>query len=202
MIREKAIFSKIIHIKFSDQQIFDIAVSGFRPSKCPCPVCGAIGCFHKIQSYERDMISILNGKRVNLTVSVPRFLCESCGHTHAVIPDILIPFGSYSLRFILTILRKYLLRSCTVSAFCEHWGIAISTLYGWIHLFTDQYNIWCCAIDRTLWLCQDALDDVFSSASFPSGFYQRFGFSFLQHRKTSPASPMPRTDRRRRASST
>jgi transposase InsO family protein len=39
---------------------------------------------------------------------------------------VLIPFSSYSLRFILTILWKFTIRKCSVLAFCEKYYISIS----------------------------------------------------------------------------
>ena len=202
MIREKAIFIKLNQLYFSDQQLFDMALSDFKPSKCTCPKCGAIGRLKPIQPYKRDMISISEHKRIETVLSVPRFLCRSCGHTHALLPDILIPFGSYSLRFVLTVLLGYLTRSCTVDAFCDHWQIAVSTLYTWIHLFIDQFNAWCKVLDRILWLCHDAICSITRTPAFPSAYFQRFGFSFLQGRQTSPSGTPPLPDRRRKPHST
>ncbi len=178
-----------------------MAVSGFVPAKCPCPKCGAIGRLKQIRSYKRDMISVSNNERTSIVLSVPRFLCSSCGHTHALLPDVLIPFGSYSLRFVLAVLLEYLGRSCTVADLCGHWQISIPTLYGWIHLFTEQYNAWCGILDRILWVCRDAVHAVTSVQAFPSDFFSRFGFSFLQGHQTSPSGVMPLPDRRRRFNS-
>lgn len=200
MIREKAIFFKLNQIHFSDKQLFEQALSDFVPSKCSCPACGAVGRFEKAQSYNRFLISVSHGERIETVVSVPQIKCTSCGHTHAILPDILIPFGSYSLRFILTILYRYLTRPGTVADFCEHWGIAISTLYGWIHLFIDQYNAWCRVLDRILWICKDAIGAIRSFHAFPSDFFHRFRFSFLQRQKTSPTVPVLHQDRRRKTS--
>jgi hypothetical protein len=101
------------------------------------------------------MISVYKGKRIQTTLTIPRYLCESCGRTHALLPDVLIPFGSYSLRFVLTILRAYKNRTGTVAELCMDWEIAISTLYGWIHLFIDHHNAWCRILDRILYLFKE-----------------------------------------------
>lgn len=122
MILEKAIFIKINQLHFSDQQLFDAATSGFIPSKCSCSKCNTIGRLTEIHSYKRDMISVENGKRIDTTLIIPRYRCDSCGRTHALLPDVLIPYGSYSLRFILFILQAYLHRSCTVAELCEAAG--------------------------------------------------------------------------------
>ena len=202
MIREKAIFIKLNQLHFSDQQLFDITVAGFKPSSCRCPKCGAVGQFSRIRPYRRFMISVDHGRRSDTELIVPRLRCDSCGGTHALLPDSLIPFGSYSLRFVLTILLAYLNRNGTVTGLCEHWGIAISTLYSWVHLFRTHYNAWCRVLDRIQWVTTDSLASVSDFAAFPSGFLARFGFSFLQGRRTSPSGPAPRIDRRRRTTVT
>ena len=175
-----------------------MATAGFDPDKCSCPECGAVGRFNEIQPYERYMISVEQQERIDHRLSVRRFLCESCGYTHALLPNVLIPYGSYSLRFILTVLISYLERTCTVAELCEHWCIAVSTLYEWIHLFIDQFNSWCQILDRIIWICRNAIDAVSSVTSFPSAFFSRFAFSFLQGKKTSLSVRPPSVNRQRR----
>ena len=130
MIRAKSISGKLNLINISDQQLFDCCIADFNPSMHICPNCGAIGWFSHAASYERTMITVIRGKRQEISVAVPRLKCESCSHTHAILPDCLIPFGSYSVRFVLQILLTYLNRNCTVAALCDKWQISISTLYG------------------------------------------------------------------------
>ena len=118
-------------------------------------------------------------------VLIPLYQCPSCGHSHAILPDVLIPFGSYTLRFILTVLKAYLERTCTVRILCEHWKIAVSTLYGWIHCFAAHFSIWRSIFFHISWVTKQALNQVEEEESFPSAFSSRFGFSFLQLRSAS-----------------
>lgn len=196
MIRETAIVIKLNQLNISDQQLFDHAISSFKTSKCSCPGCGALGHMSYFSSYRRDLISVSEGKRVEASLTVPRFRCISCGRTHAILPDVLIPFSSYSLRFIIAVLLEYLQHKRTVADLCEHWEISVSTLYGWIHLFLDHYNSWCRSLDRILWISHGAVSAVCGTDSFPSLFCSQFRFSFLQRHKTSPSNPMPPPDRR------
>lgn len=196
MIREKAVFNKLNQLSFSDRKLFDLAVAAFDPLAHCCPLCHALGQFQQIHSYERDLIYISCGKRKQISLSVPRFQCTSCGHTHAVLPDILIPFGSYSLRFILTVLKEYLNRTVPVADLCLRWDIAISTLYDWIHLFQKHYNSWCRILDRVHWVTMSALLKVADSPEFPSFFSRQFGFSFLQSCQTTQILPILSQSRR------
>ena len=203
MIHEKAIFIKLNQLKVSDQQLFDAALSDFKPSECSCPICHAVGRIVPLQSsYTRTMISVSNGKRVDCEISIPRYQCESCGHTHGLLPDCLILYSSFTPRFILTILCAYLNRSCSVADFCKHWDIAISTLYDWIHRFIDHHNAWCRILDRILWITKQAIDRISSITALPSDFFSRFHRSFLQRCKTTPSGCPPPPDRRYRRPST
>ena len=188
MIRVKTIFGKVFFLKTSDRQLFSSAIQAFSPSGEACPHCGAIGRCEFHDSYLRWLISIENGRRSDGLVSIPRVLCASCGRTHAILPDVLIPYGSYSLRFILVILNVYLARTSTVHEFCASWGIAVSTLYTWIHLFENQASLWLGILKELKHLTASSFDAICSQDTLPSSFFQRFGFSFLQPRRFRSAT--------------
>lgn len=185
MIRVKTILGKIFSLKTSDRQLFSSALQAFSPSRAVCPQCGAIGCCNFHDSYTRWLISIENGKRSDMLVSIPRVMCASCERTHAILPDVLIPYGSYTLRFILVILNSYLARTSTVQELCSSWGIAVSTLYGWVNLFQEQASVWLGAINEVKRLNTLSIDEICTQDSFPSAFHKKFGFSFLQPRRTT-----------------
>jgi hypothetical protein len=92
-----------------------------------CAACGAFGRCAPYASYTRWVVSIQRGVREEYELCVERVICNSCGHTHALLSDVLIPYGSYSLRFILHVLRAYLIRMGTVAALCVSFSIAVST---------------------------------------------------------------------------
>lgn len=189
MITVKALVDKLNLISFSDEQLFSQAASQVDLSRVRCPVCGSVGrcCGHS--SYVRTMITVVNGRRKEVEVEVPRVLCESCHHTHSLLPDVLIPHGSYSLRFILFVLEAYLKRTEPVAALCERWAISVSTLYDWIHLFRDQHNLWARVLERIAWVTESALAKIRDIPSFPSRFFAQFGFPFLHGWKTAASHP-------------
>jgi len=126
------------------------------------------------------MISISNGKRVEYIINIHRFKC-TCGHTHAILPDILIPYGSYSLRFILTVLCDYLIRHCSVEEFCTKYHIVKSTLYCWIHMFIDHFNLLSGILKSIDVLTSEALAFIYSYDSLPKEFWvvSKFDSTFL-----------------------
>lgn len=195
MIRVKSIFGKLNFIDFSDELLFHTYIDTFSTQNLSCPYCGCIDNFDSFASYQRDMITVVDGFRKQVTLTIPRLQCNSCGHTHALLPDVLIPYGSYSLHFILHILHQYLHRTTSVQVLCDTWEISISTLYGWIHLFEAQGSLWLGILERIIKLNQEGLLRVAHISDFPALFYLRYKFSFLQHhtiatlsRKTTDSS--------------
>ena len=192
MIRAKSVLSKLILLHMPDLELLALAEEKLAVDRICCPDCGTKGSCRHINSYQRMVITVLGGIRVEEVVRIPRVQCLACKGTptHALLPDVLIPHRSYSLRFILFVLRAYLARRGTVRELCEHWQIAVSTLYEWIHLFVDQYNLWCKVLDRISWVCKQALDRISAIPAFPSVFFNTFRFSFLQRPKATQSPPV------------
>ena len=184
MIRAKAITFKLFLIRFSDIQLYKSVISNTSLSHCTCPHCKSTSStFHSF--YNRYLISFEKGQRVDSSISVCRVQCNSCRHTHAILPDIITPFGSYSLRFVITVLFAYISQKHTVAHLCDKYGISLSTLYVWKNLFYEHYNAWLSASKRFLALSRTAIYSFLSEISLPCRFFQRFGFSFLQQRNTT-----------------
>ena len=98
MIRKNSLFYKLIRIKSSSKLLFDSFMAGFRPEMESCPVCGASHSCTTHASYERNLIDFIQGRPVYHTIKVIRVIC-SCGHTHAILPDLIIPYNTYGVFF-------------------------------------------------------------------------------------------------------
>lgn len=77
-----------------------------------------------------------------VSVTVQRYRCSSCVHTHALLPNPLVPYSAYSLRFILLVLRDCFLQSAYVQEICERAEISVSTLYRRKVLFLAHKALW------------------------------------------------------------
>ena len=187
MIRALAILCKLNSIKLSDKQLFDMCLSHPDLTHQVCPCCGSCSNHSIYSSYKRTMITFSGGHRTNLEVSIPRIKCH-CGHTHAIIPDVLIPYGSYSLRFILIVLFKYLVRSSSIAELCDKYQISRSTLYEWIHLFIHHFNLWIGKIGEIKSLCLSAIRTIRTFEGFPNHFFRSFRHSFMQPRPKATSS--------------
>jgi transposase-like protein len=183
MIRVFGLFCKLNLINLSAHEVFLRAMLVVNILDHPCSFCS---CTHpdwqKHASYERYLISFEHGHTVTYVVTITRYKCPSCGHTHAILPEHLIPYSSYSLPFILTVLRDYYTRPITVEKLCSEYGIAVSTLYAWHSLFLTHKKLW-------LGLLEDYISspDTFLSELLPfpswqllNGFFTSMRYSFLQ----------------------
>ena len=136
MIRAFSLLLKLKTSGLSDLHLFEILTETALRCPGPCPSCGSsFPAYRQMQPYSRFMISAENGKRVERQISVQRLRCSLCGHSHAILPECLIPYGSYTVGFILAVLEAYLSRKSRVDTLCDQWQISISTLYSWIHRF-------------------------------------------------------------------
>ena len=114
MIREKSLFCKLIHIKSSSKVLFDSFMAGFHPQLQTCPCCGTKGNCRIHAYYDRSLADFMGGAPVRHSLCIMRLIC-TCGHTHAILPDFIIPYSGYGLFFILRVLAVYFLRK-TASA--------------------------------------------------------------------------------------
>ncbi len=107
-----------------------------------CPACGSRGNCAAHASYTRSLIEYESGKVVYHRVKIRRVRCGSCGHTHAILPEHIVPYSTYSLLFILRVLAGHFLRLGTVEQLCRRYAISPSMLYQWKALFLEHKAVW------------------------------------------------------------
>jgi ribosomal protein S27AE len=161
-----------------------------------CPKCGALGVLAEHGSYDRGLTSIKHGKYADYQLKPKRFYCSSCISTHALLPDVIIPYCTYSIRFMLHALLAYLKRGDkTVEQTCEQLGIAISTLYEWKKNLINQMNLF-----LGYMLAKEASILTFIEGLYASDeclsvrlsvFYHKHDFSFMQNKNITPQSIPP-----------
>ena len=183
MIRKNSLFCKIIRIKTSSKSLFLDFMASFQPESEECPCCHSTGNCKTHATYQRSMIDIIHGKPVYQDICITRIICESCGHTHAILPDTIIPYSQYGIFFILRVLGEYFAHVKTVAALCEAYSITASMLYRWKDLFLKNRSVWLTVLElseQSPWdfirlLC---ITDPFSN--FSTAFFRLTGTSFLQ----------------------
>lgn len=185
MIRVFCAFGKTFFNKISDLVLFNRFMDTFKAKKVTCPSCGSKHSCSKFAFYTRNMISYEKGTVVCRIVSIPRVYCNSCDSTHAILPDILIPHGSYSLTFILSVLNAYYQGKQTVAYLCSHFQISVSTLYTWVHMFKLQKKLWLGVLRNAQVSSLEFLDHILTVESFTDSFHSTFKVSFMQNLKTT-----------------
>ena len=91
MIRIFNLFCKLKEIKISDQEWFDQAFRRLSLPEQSCPYCHSKGNLIPHDSYFRYMVSLKDNRPVTVILRVRAVKCTSCGHTHALLPEMLIP---------------------------------------------------------------------------------------------------------------
>ena len=115
----------------------------FHPHDYKCPFCPAeYPDWKKHAVYDRYLISFENGITITYRITITRYRCQSCGHTHAILPELIIPYQSYSLLFIIAVMRDYFIGSLTIESICIKYDISVSTLYSWKKLFLRHKKLW------------------------------------------------------------
>jgi transposase-like protein/ribosomal protein S27AE len=185
MIRLFSTLCKKISDTLIEEEAFCKATNGFRPLSEPCPKCGASGKLSPYGDYKRWLVST-DGKGVIAECIYPlRFKCGSCGVTHALLPDILVPYSPYSLRFKLAVLIAYFERDSTVAAVCESFGIAVSTVYEWKKLLESYKRLFLSAVlsmkEPALAFLKGLLGEACLSSRL-EGFFRQYAISFMQAR--------------------
>jgi len=194
MIRVFTALCKSLFEKLTDEDIFNEATGEFRQYDEKCPRCGTSGKLYPYGDYSRNLVSHNGDETVENCVKPLRFKCASCGATHALLSDIIIPYSPYSLRFKLTVLIAYFKRDMTVVAVCEHFGIAVSTLYSWKQCLLEHKELLRGVLENLKESAISFLQSLLESSYFSDflrDFYQQHSFSFIQNISITTAQSVP-----------
>ena len=183
MIREKSLFCKLFRIKNNLKYLFNLYMDGFSPGREVCPLCGAKGQCKIHAYYDRNLVGFAGGRPMWEKILILRVICESCGHTHAILPDIIIPYDSYSLFFILRVLGERFVLKTTVDRLCERFCITRNQFYKWLKLWREHKKLWLGvlnSLETTSRSFLKALTTMESLSEFTAAFISTYAHSFLQ----------------------
>jgi transposase-like protein len=190
MIRLFTALCKSLFENLTDAAIFYNATDGFSHYGEKCPSCGAFGKLSPYGGYSRNLVSHKDGMTTESRVSPCRLKCTSCGVTHALLPDIVIPYSQYSLRFKLAALIAYFERNTTVAdakptvrAVCECFGIAVSTLYSWKERLLEHKELLLGMLASKEEPAITFIQNLFGAPCLSGrlrSFFRRHTFSFMQ----------------------
>ena len=190
MIRKNLINCNLIRIKSSTKSLFDSCMKSFNIHEEECPLCCRKGECRIHAYYYRYAVDFIDGRPVVHRLRILRVICLCCGHTHAILPDPIIPYDSYSLFFILRVLADYSIHSGSITSICERFCITPMQLYRWKALYQDHRREWqglLKSVEQDLLHSLKELVHLDPFSSFAGEFFKKTSISFMQSHK-NPAS--------------
>jgi len=166
--------------------IFDEHIKTISLEALVCPICGAKHALSSFASYKRHLVTYSNNTAQDNMISISRYICSSCEHTHALLPSVIVPYMSFSFKFTISIIHDYLVyKYHSVEAMCEHFEIAISTFYRILNKFKKHKQIWLGLLEdkliSNLSFVQHIINSTFDEIeSFIIQFLKQNGSSFFQ----------------------
>lgn len=147
-----------------------------------CPFCGAPSSkFHLNGKYSRDFITYENNHPLIQKLQISCVECNSCGHSHALLPDIIIPYSSFSLKFILSVVyAKITNRFSSLDCLCSHFQISISTFYRFFKCFISDFFLLRTLISHISSIMDFEKLSFYQLTSLLHSFFTTYGHSFLQ----------------------
>lgn len=97
----------------------------FQPTIFGCSSCGYAGRQHRHGGYFRNIIT----DNVSRRVKIFRVKCPSCGKTHAIIPDYIVPYFQHSYDLIKNCLAFKYLRNLSYSKIFKHFNKIRASLF-------------------------------------------------------------------------
>lgn len=175
----------MLNIKTSSKFLLDRYMDKFIPEMETCPVCGSKGECHVHAYYNRTITDYAGGHRITYSVCIMRVICESCHHTHAILPDHIIPYGTHGLFFVLRVLSEHFFHFHSIEAICEKYSISDRLFHKWKTLFNKHKKLWLGSLPDSGMSSSDFMKDLINRpySRFASEFISRFSFSFMQSHK-------------------
>ena len=193
MIRLNALDCKLKNTILSVRSLFRQSLEQAPLFLLICPFCGAKGTCKKRGSYERSLVTFPDGKPEVLRLRIPRVQC-TCGKSHALLPDFIVPYLSYSLPMILRILSDYLKKRLTIRGICEKYLVTPPLIYRFKKLFLLHKKQWLGIVRDMDISTQDFMEGLLTNsyARFQNAFLRLTTYSFLQSHKNPADCERPR----------
>lgn len=181
------LFRLDIHKLPTAVDLFNAVMKDFNINKTRCPGCGSKGYLTYHDEYSHHLVDYYSNQIQGGSVEIRMISCSSCKNTYSVLPDLFVPHKSYSILYIMLVLRAYFLRTESVEAICERYGIAVSTLYRWKKRFCTHKSLKLDKLQKYFFKSDPYLTQPCNicATSFLYDFYNTFGFSFLQYSKAA-----------------
>jgi len=170
----------------SDLDIFNTYIQNINVSNLTCNKCGTKHSLTYLSKYKRHLVVFHNGKVSDSIVEVPRYICKSCGRTHAILPPSIIPYRSYSFSFVVSVLHDYIVKKFnSVEILCQNYSLPYSTFKRFLATFYSHKILWLGLLDSYLesnlkFISKFKFFSYVETEYYISEFFNMFQISFLQ----------------------
>jgi len=196
MIRRKSKLCKLFSTSLSVLS-YESFISSYNPHMEVCPCCRSLGNCIRHGYYRRYIIHTPNDHNNSslYTSRVLRVKCKSCKHTHAVLPDFIIPYRLHSLIFIVKVLQEFFGKDASINQICNHFFISKQLFQKWRLIYLKHRSNFLGNMKSTLEDIAKILNDLYNLQLHPflRDFFLHQGVSFLQahanHSANSGQSP-------------
>jgi len=167
--------------------IYKAAMEHFNIHSSRCPRCGSKGHSSFHDKYDHHLTDYYGNQVQEGSATMHMAFCSSCGDTYSILPDLFVPHKSYSILFIIQVLRASIVRKESVQALCKRYGISVSTYYRWKNTYRTHKSLNVNKIEKYFFEKDPHLTENINicTCSLLYDFYNRFGFSLLQYSKAA-----------------
>lgn len=157
-------------------------MDSFHPELETCPFCGSKSNCSIHSYYGRSLTDFIHGLPVHHDITILRVICSSCQHTHAILPDLIIPYSTYSLFFILRVLAEHFCGFRSIENICDRYSISVNQFYKWLKIWHSHKQDWLGLLSSLETSDRSFLLQLLrmSYSKFASSFTRSFSLSFLQ----------------------
>lgn len=190
MLRKITPFGKLFFDEVAAAELYDTFYACYCKETEVCPCCKSTGNCVVHGYYMRHLVDYYNGRIIAKRIRVLRLACKTCGHTHAVLPDIIVPYAQYTIRFICRVVSEKLSSALTIDALCEKYCISCKSLYRFLEVYKEHKALWL-GVLNSIETSQAKFLTILGTykrfSDFMGDFSRRFVFSFMQ-RHANPAN--------------
>lgn len=152
-----------------NQEIYNNDIHNLNLDNVKC-TCGSIGNFFYHASYKRYLV--LDNGEIQLTIT--RVKCRSCNKTHALLPNIIIPYRIISNPIIIKLIQSYCDVSNSVTVISKITGLSVECVRTLLHFFEKYHR-------ERMNIIIDFFGGInISTVSFQNLFFKENNIMFMQ----------------------
>ena len=148
-----------------------------------CPICHSTD-YIRWGFYERNIIYFSNDyiSLESSIIKIQRIKCNSCSHTHALIPFGIIPYKQFSDKIISKILIEKL--SNSIDSISSKYHIDYNIIKNWIHQF-NSFHLSKISIITSIHNIKDMINEFLNNIHYKLDYINHFNCCFMQIKLSS-----------------